>query len=161
MNMDTGAQILESLRSLGVAVTVIGPNKDRLWLEPADRIPAEMVARIRAAKPEILEALRSRPAEPPTVTYAWPSTPVDKAPFEITKDELKTAPVWLSQHEVVTDVFKFATSTLGQLRRKLETPRAHVGWTVAQLLARLQAVGLTVVVDPEFVKSIPTTNEVQ
>jgi hypothetical protein len=52
------AQILETLKSLGVAVQIIGP--DRLRLQPASRIPSALVPRIRAAKPEILEALRGR-----------------------------------------------------------------------------------------------------
>jgi hypothetical protein len=55
-----GLEILESLRSLGVTVKAVGP--DRIRLEPASKIPAEMVPRIREAKPTILEALRSRPA---------------------------------------------------------------------------------------------------
>jgi hypothetical protein len=57
---DTGVQILESLRSLGVKVRMVGLGK--LSLEPASKIPAEMVPRIRQAKPAILEALRNRPA---------------------------------------------------------------------------------------------------
>lgn len=55
---DNGVQLLESLRSLGVTVRVVGP--DRLSLEPASRIPAEMVPLIREAKPAILQALRER-----------------------------------------------------------------------------------------------------
>lgn len=58
--VDTGAQILESLRSLGVTVQLVEPNK--LRFEPASKVPAEMVSRIRAAKPAILQALRNRPA---------------------------------------------------------------------------------------------------
>jgi hypothetical protein len=58
---DTGIQLLESLRILGVAVRVVGP--DRLHFEPASKIPAEMVPRIREQKPAILEALRNRLAE--------------------------------------------------------------------------------------------------
>jgi hypothetical protein len=54
---DTGVQILESLRNLGVTVAAVGPN--RLRLEPASKIPAEMVPRIRDAKPAILDALRT------------------------------------------------------------------------------------------------------
>jgi hypothetical protein len=58
---NTGAQILESLQSLGVTVTAVGP--DRLRLEPASKIPAEMVSCVREAKPAILE-----PCE-----LAWPN----------------------------------------------------------------------------------------
>jgi hypothetical protein len=54
---DTGFQILESLRSLGVKVRIA--RLGRLSLEPASKIPAEMVPRIREAKPAILEALRT------------------------------------------------------------------------------------------------------
>ena len=54
---DMGIQILESLRGLGVTVAAVGA--DRLRLEPASKIPPEMVPRIREAKPAILEALRS------------------------------------------------------------------------------------------------------
>jgi len=45
---DTGAQLLQSLRSLGVTVKVIAP--DRLWFEPASKIPPEMKPRIVEAK---------------------------------------------------------------------------------------------------------------
>lgn len=55
-----GVDILEALKTLGVTVAVIGPN--RLRLEPASRIPRELLPRIREAKLAILEALRSRPA---------------------------------------------------------------------------------------------------
>ena len=55
--LDTGVQILQSLRSLGVTVAAVG--LDRLRLEPASKIPAEMIPRIREAKPAILEALRT------------------------------------------------------------------------------------------------------
>jgi hypothetical protein len=53
-------EILESLRSLGVTVRLVEP--DKLRLEPASRIPAEMLPRLREAKPALLEALRSTPA---------------------------------------------------------------------------------------------------
>jgi hypothetical protein len=55
-----GLEILESLRSLGVTVEAVGRGK--LRLEPASKIPAEMVPRIREVKTAILEALRNRPA---------------------------------------------------------------------------------------------------
>jgi hypothetical protein len=54
-----GLQILNALRVAGVTVRLVEP--DRLRLEPASKIPAEILPRIRAAKPAILEALRSRP----------------------------------------------------------------------------------------------------
>jgi hypothetical protein len=48
-------EILETLRTLGITVTIIPP--DRLRLQPASRIPPELLPRIRQAKPEILAAL--------------------------------------------------------------------------------------------------------
>jgi hypothetical protein len=54
-----GADILETLTRLGVTVTLTGADKIRL--EPASRIPPELLPRIREAKPALLEALRNRP----------------------------------------------------------------------------------------------------
>lgn len=58
-----GVEILEKLENLGIRVQVVGP--DRLRFQPASKIPPELVARIRDAKPEILQALR-RPAKAQT-----------------------------------------------------------------------------------------------
>jgi hypothetical protein len=55
-----GLQILNALRVAGVTVRLVEP--DKLRLEPASKIPAEILPRVREAKPAILEALRSRPA---------------------------------------------------------------------------------------------------
>src|SRR5438309_5614763 len=60
MTAMNGFEFLDSLRSLGVTVEAVGP--DKLRLEPASKIPAEMIPRIREAKTAILEALRNRPA---------------------------------------------------------------------------------------------------
>lgn len=53
--MATG--ILGTLARLGVTVRVV--NGSRVRLEPASRIPAELVPRIREAKTEILVALQA------------------------------------------------------------------------------------------------------
>jgi hypothetical protein len=55
-----GLEILETLRTLGVTVEVIGP--DRLRCQPASRIPQDLASRIREAKPEILAVLRRHPS---------------------------------------------------------------------------------------------------
>jgi hypothetical protein len=142
--MSAAAEILGELQKRGVTVRADG---DALTLKPRRALDDALLARVREAKPAILEALRDQP------TYAWPSIPAPRAPFEIVKDEFKTGPVRLSPHEMVTDTFKFAMSTFAQLRRKLENPKARVGWEV--LLDRLAAVGLTVVIDEEVLKAIP------
>ena len=48
-------EILDTLRTLGITVTIIPP--DRLRLQPASRIPPELLPRIREEKPAILAAL--------------------------------------------------------------------------------------------------------
>jgi hypothetical protein len=53
------AQILETLSGLGVTVRVIGP--DRIRLEPASKIPDDLLPRIREAKPDILAVLKAPP----------------------------------------------------------------------------------------------------
>jgi len=50
-----GVEILETLRTQGVTVEVIRP--DRLRFQPASRIPPDLVCRIRESKSEILAAL--------------------------------------------------------------------------------------------------------
>lgn len=49
-------QILETLRDLGVRVAVVGGEE--LELRSAGKIPADILERVRKAKPQILEALR-------------------------------------------------------------------------------------------------------
>lgn len=51
--------LLEELRSIGVEVV---PQGDGLAICPASKVPAELKERLRAAKREILAALRERPA---------------------------------------------------------------------------------------------------
>jgi hypothetical protein len=66
MAMD-GLEILNALRVAGVTVRLVEP--DKLRLEPASKIPAEVLPRIQEAKPAILEALRSRSATCATSCY--------------------------------------------------------------------------------------------
>jgi hypothetical protein len=71
MSSNNEPGILETLRRLGVAVKLFAA--DRLRLEPASKIPTELVAEIREAKAAILEALRSRPAtEQPAIAKTEP-----------------------------------------------------------------------------------------
>lgn len=55
-------EVLDTLRSLGVTVTAVPP--DRLRLEPASKIPPELKERLKAAKPAILAALARPSVEP-------------------------------------------------------------------------------------------------
>jgi hypothetical protein len=56
--MEAATQIIETLAQLGVTLKAVGP--DRLRIEPASRIPPELMPRIREVKPQILAALRLR-----------------------------------------------------------------------------------------------------
>jgi hypothetical protein len=51
----SAAEILGTLQTLGVKVTPIPP--DTLRLEPASKVPADLLSRIRESKAEILAAL--------------------------------------------------------------------------------------------------------
>jgi hypothetical protein len=61
--------------------------------------------------------------------------------------DLKDPPVAIEECAVVTDTGLFARTTLNQLGIALAGPRRWVGWTVSQLIDRLQQVGVTVVLD--------------
>jgi virulence-associated protein VagC len=54
--------VLKELRALGVEVI---PEGDNLVICPASKVPRKLKVRLRAEKPAILEALRSRPATSP------------------------------------------------------------------------------------------------
>lgn len=58
--METATEIIDTLARLGVTIRAIGP--DRLRIEPASKVPADLLTRIREAKPEILAVIRKRPA---------------------------------------------------------------------------------------------------
>jgi len=60
--MNQAFAILAALEGVGVTVRVIPP--DTLRLEPASKIPPELLPRIRQAKPEILAALARPSVEP-------------------------------------------------------------------------------------------------
>lgn len=62
---------------------------------------------------------------------------------------LKEPPVVIESCSVVTDPARFATTTLEQLRATLKNPKCWVGWNVAQLIKRLDQVGVSVVLDKE------------
>ena len=55
-------EILEEFKALGVEVT---PDGENLVIRPASKVPPELKERLRAAKAEVLAALKARPATPP------------------------------------------------------------------------------------------------
>lgn len=67
--METASELIETLALLGVTVKAVGP--DRLRIEPASKVPADLLPRIREAKPEILAAIRNRTVATPTPAKAF------------------------------------------------------------------------------------------
>jgi hypothetical protein len=67
------------------------------------------------------------------------------------KWSLKEPPVAIETCAVVVDPALFASSTLEQLRIALANPKRWVGWTVTQLIERLDQVGVTVVLENEVI----------
>jgi hypothetical protein len=62
---------------------------------------------------------------------------------------LKDSPVRLDGCSVVTDTKRFAITTLEQLRIAMGNPKRWVGWSAAQLVERLDQVGVSVVLVKE------------
>jgi hypothetical protein len=86
-----GLQILNALRVAGVTVRLVEP--DKLRLEPASKIPAGIIPRIRTEKPAILEALRNRPQPDPY--QAAVKAALDRMlEYRFPKDALLWASVW-------------------------------------------------------------------
>lgn len=72
-DMQKAAQIIEALAQLGVTVKAVA--SDRLRIEPASRVPPDLIARVREAKQEILVLLQGRPvpkiSKPTACRYDW------------------------------------------------------------------------------------------
>ena len=66
--------VLDELTAIGVEVI---PEGDNLVIRPASRVPPELKARLRAAKPEVPALLKARPAtlpksgKPVECRYDW------------------------------------------------------------------------------------------
>jgi hypothetical protein len=63
--------------------------------------------------------------------------------------KLKDPPVLLESFAVVTNSALFARATLEQLRMAINNPKRWVGWSPAQLVERLDQVGVLVALDGE------------
>jgi hypothetical protein len=105
------------------------PTLDRESLQP-------LLLRLRERKAEVVGLVRQRASAPPMPNgvrlLAW---------------ELKPAPVLLERWSVVTDPDLFARTTLGSLEAKLANPQRWVGWSVPELLDRLEQVGVRVALE--------------
>jgi hypothetical protein len=127
--MSTALELVKQIESAGGRLTLRG---DRITYDvPAEITP--MLDQVRANRDAVLQVLRERgeiPAMPPGVRLvSW---------------KLKEAPVAIETCAVVTNPALFARTTLEQLRTAIAQPKRWVGWTVPQLIDRLQQVGVTV-----------------
>jgi hypothetical protein len=66
--------LLEEVRQFGVEITIVNGI---VAVRPAENLPARLREQLRAHKPEILEALRSRPA---TYSLTWQPIPQAECP---------------------------------------------------------------------------------
>jgi hypothetical protein len=97
--------LLAAVRALGITLT---PDGETIRIKPASRLPPHLRAQLRAAKPEILAALRAEaatqepPAEPtpiprPFRTPSW-SDPTDTPTEADTCSCCRHSVWWTEQH---------------------------------------------------------------
>ena len=128
--MNRVPEVVSRIEELGgyLALDIEGGIRYRV---PKDNPEAQALLKtVKAEKQNLLAYLRTRPALPPGVRLInW---------------NLKEPPVAIATCSVVVDSQSFARSTLEQLRLALANPKRWVGWTVPQLIDRLEQVGVTV-----------------
>jgi hypothetical protein len=119
--------ILETVRQAGGQIWAKGGKlKYRLPVGRTDVIPL-----MWELKSELLRLLSDCPAMPPGV--------------RLIRWEPRNAPVQLSRCETVTDVTRFAVSTIAQIDARLRDKHWLAGnWPLSELLARLAAIGCVV-----------------
>ena len=107
------------------------------WPATLDRESLQpLLARPREHKPEVVELVRQRASV----------TTMPKG-IRLLAWSLKPAPVFLERWSVVTDPDLFARTTLSSLEAKLANPERWLGWSVRELLDRLEQVGVRVALE--------------
>ena len=107
------------------------------WPATLDRESLQpLLARPREHKPEVVELVRQRASV----------TTMPKG-IRLLAWSLKPAPVLLERWSVVTDPDLFARTTLSSLEAKLANPERWLGWSVRELLDRLEQVGVRVALE--------------
>ena len=132
--MNAVPAILNEIESAGVAVRLDGDKVRISYCDAEQRQQlSEQISFLRSRRREVVEWLKERttiPTPPPGVRLvSW---------------DLKKPPVAIDTCSVVTDPDRFARTTLDQLQIALSTQGRWVGWTIHQLLDRLQQVGVAV-----------------
>lgn len=131
------AEAVSEAEAAGVAFRLDG-EKVRVSYPDDERRKelAGQIASLREKRAEVAAYLKARSAISPMPQGV-----------RLVKWDLKEPPVAIETCAVVVDPFLFARSTLEQLRVALENPKRWVGWTIRELIDRLEQVGVTVMLE--------------
>lgn len=126
-------ELLEQVEGLGGALTLDG-ERIRIRI-PEDK--AHLLDKLRAHREEVVLLLRSR--------EKIPSMPED---VRLMRWEPKSPPVMLTHYAVVTDVRRFVSMTLLELKAAIAGKRWQSGnWSVRELVDRLEQCGVHVEIE--------------
>lgn len=132
--MTYAEQLLEEVEGLGGALTLDG-ERIRVRI-PEDE--AHLLDKLRAHRAEVVLLLRSRE-----------EIPLMPEGVRLVRWEPKSPPVMLTHYSVVTDVHRFVSDTLRQLKAAIDGKRWQSGnWSVRELVDRLEQCGAHVEIEP-------------
>jgi hypothetical protein len=125
-------QVIECIEAVGGALAIRG---ERIRC----RLPQDatyLVEELRECRSEVLSALLRRE----TIQPVAPGV-------RLVKWNLKEPPIAIETCAIVTEPGLFARTTIEQLRIALENPERSVGWSIPQLVDRLEQVGVKVALE--------------
>ena len=129
----TPLEAIETLESAGGAIRLDGPSV-KVKLPRDYRGAVQLLTDLRTLREEIVMYLKERNA-----------IPLLPDGVRLVRWELKPAPVILTRYAVVTDVSRFVTMTLLELKAALAGKRWQAGnWGIRQLIERLEECGVIV-----------------
>jgi len=134
----TVADAVSDIEAAGVAFLLDG-EKVRVWYPDNERREelAGRIALLRGQRTEVVAYLKDRSAIPPMPEGV-----------RLVRWELKPAPIAVTRVEIVTDVSRFVTTTLLELKAALAGRRWLAGnRNVRELIERLEECGVVVEVD--------------
>jgi hypothetical protein len=135
------ADVIAEVEAAGVGLRWDGQVVRILFPEPSQREElALQVAFLRQHRSEVVESLRT-------------DVPLIPSGIRLLKWNLKEPPIAIETCSVVTEPSLFARTTINQLRIALATPNRWVGWSIPQLINRLEQVGVKLVADIDVAES--------
>lgn len=130
-------EVLTKIEAAGAALELDGAKVRILYREEAQRESlASHVGFLRAHRDDVVAWLRARA-----------SVPVMPPGVRLLHWKLKEPPLAVEVCAIVTDPALFAQTTLEQLAIAVSEPKRWVGWTVPQLVDRLNQIGVGVKVE--------------